>query len=245
MAERRAPPRRGARRNRTCACLLRSTVVTVPARPGCAEVDPPGPRPTPGGLGRLWVFRWEPVRDPVVVFTVVGVVPAPAPCECPAMFADLLADWSCSLERLLASSLCGGGRRSVLVHAGCSRGCGVRALLALRVAAYGTAAPVSWSVLPAPGIPRVPLGGLSVSAAVEPGLRLAAAVDLTDVRLSLRTASPPPVIRRLFAPPLGVWREFAVLAGADRFAATEIFSSLVADGMPVCDALLAAPALAA
>lgn len=169
-----------------------------------------------------------------------------SPCPCAQLFADLLAGWTDVLERRLRPDLPADACPSVLVHAGCSAGCGVQTLLRLRVSALR---PTRWVVRTAPPVPRRDAGD---DAAGRSALLAASTVFMTSTRLHPSSVPSPftaPSIRRLYFPPLGLWRDFLGRVQADGpvvdpLVASEVFSILVDDGMPVLDALDSAADLA-
>jgi hypothetical protein len=156
----------------------------------------------------------------------------------------MLADWAGVLERRLHLSVAA-EPVSVLVHAGCSPACGLQGMLRMRLA---SSVSPRWVLRSSP----VPVDGGIPTERFDVLLRTAATVYLTTFRLavpSVPAAFAAPTIRRVYFPPLGLWRSF--LGGvpgqgdlADPLSATEVFSVLVEDGMPVRDALGTAAQLA-
>jgi len=167
-------------------------------------------------------------------------------CACPSRYADLLAGWTGALARRLGPDLRAAGCPSVLLRAGCGRGCGLQALLRMRLSGER---PGRWVVR------SVPPSDADLSAGPGPvsssGLLLAAStVFLTTDRLvggGVPASFLAPDIRRVYFPPLSLWRGF--LEGlderldADPVPATEVFAVLVADGMDVREAVVCAVAL--
>lgn len=169
------------------------------------------------------------LRSTVVV---VSVVP---PCLCVERLGDLLAGWSGVLVRRLSSAETARDAPSVLAHAGCSPSCGVQALLRLRLAGSG---PLRWTFRSSPGALAPVTDGSDLL------LRTASTVYLTTSPLSvpsLPVSFRAPQVRRVYFPPLGMWRSFLADLPADGapdpLSAAEVFSVLVEDGMPVRDAL--------
>lgn len=156
-------------------------------------------------------------------------------CACPSLYADLLAGWAAALSRRLVDVLPAEGCPSVLLRAGCGRGCALRTLLRLRLSGEF---PARWAVRAAPPFPG------SVDGPASPGdgplLLAASTVFLTTDRL-VSTNVPPallaPDIRRVYFPPLALWRAFHGRLVGDPLPALEVFAVLVADGMGVLEAL--------
>lgn len=169
-------------------------------------------------------------------------MPAVPSCVCVERLGDLLAGWSGVLVRRLSSGETVRDAPSVLVHAGCSPSCGVQALLRLRLAGSG---PLRWTFRSSPGA-LVPVAGGS-----DALLRTASTVYLTTSPLtvpSLPVSFRAPQVRRVYFPPLWLWRSFLADLpdedAPDPLSAAEVFSVLVEDGMPVRDALGTAVRLA-
>jgi len=173
-------------------------------------------------------------RSTVVAVPVVAV-PVVPPCVCVERLGDLLAGWSEVLTRRLSGGEMVRDAPSVLVHAGCSPSCGVQALLRLRLAGSG---PLRWTFRSSPAALTPGIVGSDVL------LRTASTVYLTTSPLSvpsLPVSFRAPQVRRVYFPPLGMWRSFLADMPADGvpdpLPAAEVFSVLVEDGMPVRDAL--------
>lgn len=136
------------------------------------------------------------------------------------------------------------GLVSVLLHAGCSRGCVVQALVRMQVCSLAS---MRWVVRSAPPLPPIGLDSGSLEPRLAGPLRAASTVFLTSDRIVTPTMPPAlrvPSIRRVYFPPLSLWREYADRTHGDPLGATEVFDALVEDGMPVLDALASSAELA-
>lgn len=157
-------------------------------------------------------------------------------CACADRLVDLLESWTSVLRRRLGENV-SPGPLSVLLHAGCSSSCSVQALLRMRAACLPSP---RWVVRSLPVLPPVLLGDESVPPSVATSLRAASTVFLTSERLTTPSQPPTfvaPSIRRVYFPPLSLWREYSERLHADPLDAVEVFDALVDDGMPVLVAL--------
>jgi hypothetical protein len=106
---------------------------------------------------------------------------------------------------------------------------------------------VRWVVRSAPPLPLIGLDSGTLEPRLVGPLRAASTVFLTSDRIVTPTMPPSlrvPSIRRVYFPPLSLWREYADRAGVDPLPAVEVFDALVEDGMPVLDALASSAELA-
>lgn len=147
-------------------------------------------------------------------------------CLCPDEVIDVLPAWLAAVGESTRYASRG------LVPAGCSGLCRAPGLLRLRLGP-------SWSLRPAPPIPGEVAAVPPRSHLLEPLLR-----DAATIRCVVGL-DPDPVTGVFFVPPLRCFSRFAarLLEPAAVLTALEIFAAMVEDGMPISDALFAAPAL--
>lgn len=173
------------------------------------------------------------VRDPLLggpaVSTVVEVSVSVV-CSCESRQVVLLRTWIATLDALHPEVLRG------LLSVGCSASCRI-------AAAFSLGGFVRWTLRPAPPIPSVLPADPARVRLLDPLLREAATVRLAG----LEVVSPPRSIpsTSFFYPPLDCFGLFTerVEKPEDIGPACEVFAALVSDGMPVVDALSAAPDL--
>lgn len=156
----------------------------------------------------------------------------------------LVSSWWAALEGLLSAHCDNKGNVTAALAAGCANSCNLRALMVLREVDHRG---VTWALRAAPSLPAGSLEQLSELPETEEALLSASSVTLLLRRLVLppgRTVVESSRVFALYTPPLFLWGNF--IKGLDsmgQYAAVEVFSVLVTEGMPVAEALMTAPLL--